>query len=94
MDRTTKDIAFDLDIFLKGAKNTASLLDSEFTVTDNTTGRILGGTGIIMSQLINQVERLRARASDLERLIGDDAYAITFQSLGQYRSALLKSIRG
>ena len=29
--------------------------------------------------------------ADLRRLIADDAYAISFQSMGQYRSALLKN---
>ena len=28
------------------------------------------------------------------KLIGDDAFAITFQSMGQYRSALIKNIAG
>lgn len=34
-------------------------------------------------------ERLRA-ATEIVKLIADDSWAITFQSLGQYRSALLK----
>lgn len=34
------------------------------------------------------------RVAEFERLISDDAFAITFQTLGQYRSALLKALRG
>lgn len=37
-------------------------------------------------------ERLRA-AAEIVKLIADDSWAITFQSLGQYRSALLKAWR-
>jgi hypothetical protein len=41
---------------------------------------------------------LRARppepgATDLSALIGDDAFACSFQTLGQYRSALLRALR-
>ena len=35
-----------------------------------------------------------ARVAELYRLISDDAFAITFQTLGQYRSALLEALRG
>jgi hypothetical protein len=35
----------------------------------------------------------QARAAELERLIHDDAFAMTYQSMGQYRSALLKALK-
>ena len=35
---------------------------------------------------------LEARIAEIKRLIANDAYAMTFQSLGQYRSALLKAL--
>jgi predicted amidophosphoribosyltransferase len=38
-------------------------------------------------------DQLRARVAELERLIHDDAFAMTFQSMGQYRSALLKALK-
>ena len=47
---------FDLETFLMGAKQTASRLDSEFIVTDNATGKVLGGVGIIVARLIDEVE--------------------------------------
>jgi hypothetical protein len=34
----------------------------------------------------------RTHAGELRTLIADDAYAMTFQTLGQYRSALLKAL--
>jgi len=61
-----KDPLLALNIFLEGAKQTASLLDSEFTVTDNTTGKVLGGTGLIMARLIDQVEWSQKRVAELE----------------------------
>lgn len=57
---------FDLETFLMGAKQTASRLDSEFTVTDNATGKVLGGTGLIMARLIDQVEWSQKRVAELE----------------------------
>ena len=39
--------------------------------------------------LLAENERLR----ELEALIRDDSYAITFQTMGQYRTALLRALR-
>ena len=41
--------------------------------------------------LLSGKEREQQR---LYRLVADDAWAITFQTFGQYRTALLKAIRG
>lgn len=37
--------------------------------------------------------KMARKLKAIERLINDDGYAITFQTMGQYRSALLKAIR-
>jgi hypothetical protein len=42
---------------------------------------------------IDQIIGLRARVAELERMVHDDAFAMTFQSMGQYRSALLKALK-
>lgn len=39
-----------------------------------------------------RIKQLEATIKNVYDLIADDAYAVTFQSLGQYRSALLKTI--
>lgn len=36
---------------------------------------------------------LQAQAALIERLIASDAHAMTYQSIGQYRAALLRAIR-
>jgi hypothetical protein len=41
--------------------------------------------------LVEQVARLTKQRNELLALLRDDAYAMTFQSLGQYRSALIKA---
>lgn len=50
---------FVLNEFLDGAKKTARNVDSEFIVTDRSTGKPIGGIGIIMSRLIDIVENYR-----------------------------------
>lgn len=40
------------------------------------------------------VPQASGQQSDLRRLIADDSYVMQFQSMGQYRSALLKSQKG
>lgn len=37
-----------------------------------------------------EIEDLRQSIANLQSLISDDAFAITFQSMGQYRTALLR----
>jgi hypothetical protein len=50
------------------------------------------------AEAIPMIERALSAAADAARqevinLVRDDGYAMTFQSLGQYRTALLKSLR-
>jgi len=42
----------------------------------------------------NQVEALEAHRDELLALLRNDAYAISFQTLGQYRSAIIASAKG
>ena len=47
----------------------------------------------VITALTDATERAEKAAADLQelrRLIASDAYAVVFQSLGQYRTALLK----
>lgn len=44
-----------------------------------------------IQKIADERDQARARVAELERLISDDSFAITFQTLGQYRSALLKA---
>lgn len=39
-----------------------------------------------------EIADLHQRIANLQSLIRDDAFAITFQSMGQYRTALLKGL--
>jgi membrane protein implicated in regulation of membrane protease activity len=45
------------------------------------------------TQLQTQIEQLAADKSKILQLIKDDAWACTFQTMGQYRTALIKIIR-
>lgn len=47
-----------------------------------------------LSRLRDEVKALRAERDALLSLIADDAFAASFQSLAQYRSALLKETKG
>lgn len=47
-----------------------------------------------LSRLRGKVKALRAERDALLALIADDAFAASFQSLAQYRSALLKETKG
>lgn len=40
-----------------------------------------------------EIAALRQRIANLQTLVSDDAFAITFQTMGQYRSALLEGIK-
>ena len=50
--------------------------------------------GTDMARLLSANVLLKRRVAGVERLIADDGFAISCQSLGQYRSALLEAIRG
>jgi len=39
-------------------------------------------------------EKLHSKIRHIENLLADDAFAISFQTFGQYRAALIKSIKG
>ena len=47
-----------------------------------------------LSRLRDEVKALRAERDALLSLIADDAFASSFQTMGQYRSALLKATKG
>ena len=42
------------------------------------------------SMTLREADAMRERIASVRAIIADDAYAMTFQAMGQYRSALLK----
>ena len=48
----------------------------------------------VVDALTNERDALRVEREALLALIADDAFAASFQSLAQYRSALLKATKG
>lgn len=45
------------------------------------------------AMLTDEVERLRDEKERMRALVADDAWACTFQTMGQYRTALLNALR-
>ena len=50
--------------------------------------------GDFESKAKDKIVSLEAELSRMKELINDDGFAVTFQSLGQYRKAINKAIRG
>ena len=46
-----------------------------------------------VAELLAEVDRLKAEREALRALIADDVWAVTFQSFGQYRTALLAAMK-
>lgn len=53
-----------------------------------------GYVNVHAEALRKENEQLREKHQRLERLLSDDGYAISFQTFGQYRTALIKSMKG
>lgn len=71
------------------------LLDHIYEYGTNSEGvisRINSLCDAAVEQLRAELAASREREARMQTLIADDGYAMTFQSLGQYRTALLRAL--
>lgn len=52
------------------------------------------GMSLHIEALKKENERLRSKIQHIENLLDDDAFAISFQTFGLYRTALIKVLKG
>jgi len=78
----------------------AGLIDSDFnTVATRWNTRAMPLPEVTIIEINTEVlrkenEQLQSKIQKIQKLLSDDGYAISFQSLGQYRTALIKALKG
>lgn len=53
---------------------------------------VTNADGLLIERLRAELAASRGREARMRALIADDSYAMTFQSFGQYRAALLREL--